>query len=184
MQEEPNIVKEILFDYIKKSEPKIRQQITENNFKGIIHDIIENCYEKIIPINTKEEVLGVLATGILHYLLTNALISSQRKVIHEGIELDIVIPDLKTLINDPKKSLIISIPKSNDKNFIQNKLDEIKKVQPIDENIWLVLDKEASFKNKTFVIKKEESSFSNIIYDVSQFTNLSGQNKLKIFKIS
>ena len=31
----------------------------------------------------KNESIGVLATGILHYLLTNALITSQRKVEYE-----------------------------------------------------------------------------------------------------
>jgi len=51
----------------------------------------------------KEEVVGVLATGLLHYLLTNALISSQRKVTYNDNELDIVIPDTKTLEKDPKK---------------------------------------------------------------------------------
>ena len=47
--------------------------------------------------NKKEEVIGILATGILHYLLTNALLNSQRKVNYQGMELDIIIPDIRTL---------------------------------------------------------------------------------------
>ena len=74
----------------------------------------------------KEEAIGVLATGILHYLLTNALLNSQRKIDHNGIELDIVIPDVKTLEKDAKMTLLILIPKSSDKRIIDEKISQLK----------------------------------------------------------
>ena len=117
MQEESNPIKDYLFDYIKKSEEKIQKLIAEKKFAEIIDDVITNCYDKVITIGTKEESVGVLATGLLHYLLTNALINSQRKVECQGIELDIIIPDIKTLENDPKKTLLICIPKSSNNIF-------------------------------------------------------------------
>ncbi len=133
--------------------------------------------------NNKEENLGVLATGLLHYMLTNAMVTSQRKVELQGVEIDIVIPDLKTLEKDPKKALIICIPKTLDKNIIKKKLTELQKIQPKKQNIWLVLTKDLGFKSKTYVIQKEESSFSSIIYDIAQFVNLQGENKFKILRI-
>ena len=48
---------------------------------------------KSFSMGKKDEAVGILATGILHYLLTNALLNSQRKVEYQGLELDIVIPD-------------------------------------------------------------------------------------------
>jgi hypothetical protein len=100
---------------------------------------LNNCYYKVALIDDKEESLGVLATGILHYMLTNAMLTSQRKVEYQGIEIDIVIPDLKTLEKDSKKTLIILVPKTLDKKIIQEKLEQLQKIQPEKQNIWLVL---------------------------------------------
>ena len=85
MSEESNPIKDHLFDYIKKSNT-IVNLIYEKKFDIIINEIIENCYDKIILMDKKEEAVGILATGILHYLLTNALLNSQRKVNYQGVE--------------------------------------------------------------------------------------------------
>ncbi len=102
MDDEINPIKEYLFDYIKNSD-SIPKLISEKKFDQVIEEIVHNCYEKILTMGEKNEAVGVLATGILHYLLTNALITSQRKIECDDIELDIVIPDIKTLEKDPKK---------------------------------------------------------------------------------
>ncbi len=183
MQEEPNPIKDFLFDYLKKSEKKIQELISQSKFTEIIDDVLENCYDKVISIGEKEEGLGVLATGLLHYLLTNALVSSQRKIECEGIQIDIVIPDLKTLEIDPKKTLIICIPKTIDKTIIEQKLEQLQKIQPAKDNIWLVITKKLDFQNKTYLVEKKNASFSKIIYDIAQFANVQGQSKFKILRI-
>jgi hypothetical protein len=109
MQEESNPIKEYLFDYLKSE--SIQKLTSQLQFAEIIDDVLENCYDKVISMGGKEEGLGILATALLHYLLTNALLSSQRKVEYSGIQIDIIMPDLKTLEIDPKKTLIICIPK-------------------------------------------------------------------------
>ena len=135
MQEEPNPVKDYLFDYISKSEERIQKLISDKKFSEIIDDVIANCYDKIITLGEKDESIGVLATGLLHYLLTNALINSQRKVEYQGIEIDIAIPDIKTLEKDPKKTLLICIPKSSNKKIIEEKISQLEKIQSEKENI-------------------------------------------------
>ena len=183
MQEEPNPIKDFLFDYLKKSEKKIQELIVQSKFTEIIDNVLENCYDKVVLMGEKEESLGILATGLLHYILTNAAISSQRKIEYNGIQIDIVIPDLKTLQIDPKKTLIIFIPKTIDENTIKQKLDQLQKIQPIKDNIWLVITKKMDFQNKTYVIEKKNNSFSKIIYDIAQFVNVQGQSKFKILRI-
>ena len=182
MSEEPNPIKDFLFDYIKSKE-KIQVLTSQSKFTEIICDVLENCYDKVITMGEKEESLAILSTGLLHYLLTNAMIPSQRKIKYNGIEIDIVIPNLKTLEIDPKKTLIIYIPKTNNINTIEQKLEELKKIQPINDNIWLVLSKKVDFQNKTYVVKKKNTSFSKIIYDIGQFVNVQDQNKFKILRI-
>jgi hypothetical protein len=183
MQEELNPIKDFLFDYLKKSEKNIEELTSQVKFTEIIDNVLENCYDKVISIGEKEESLGILATGLLHYLLTNALVSSQRKIEYDGIQIDIIIPNLKTLKIDPKKTLIICIPKTIDKNAIEQKLNQLQKIQPIKDNIWLVVTKKLDFQNKTYVIEKKKASFSKIIYDIAEFINVQGQSKFKILRI-
>lgn len=183
MQEEPNPVKEYLFDYLSKSDEKIQKLITNKKFSEIIDEIIVNCYDKIITLGERDESVGILATGMLHYLLTNALLNSQRKVEYQGIEIDIVIPDIKTLEKDPKKTLLICIPKSSNKKVIEEKISQLEKIQPEKENIWVILSENISVDKKSFILSKENKSFSKIIFEIAQFSNVGGTNKFKILRI-
>ena len=179
--EEENPIKEYLFEYIKKSEKKFQKLFSQEKMHLIIQDILDSCYDKA-SFENKEENLGILATGILHYMLTNAILNSQRKVEFQGIQVDIVIPDLKTLEKDPKKSLIICIPKTSDKKTILEKLQMLEKIQPEKQNIWLILTQDRGFQNKTYVVEKS-GNFSNIVFDIAKFANVQGSNKFKILKI-
>ena len=170
MSEESNPIKDYLFEYIKKSD-MISKLISEKKFDIIINEIVENCYDQIISMDKKEESVGILATGILHYLLTNALLNSQRKVEHKGLELDIVIPDIKTLEKDA------------DKKIINEKISQLSKIQPIKENIWVVLSDEITTDCKSFVLSKKNNSFAKIIFDIAQFSNVGKSNKFKILRI-
>ena len=182
MSDEVNPIKDHLFDYIKKSN-SIENLIHEKKFDVIINEIIENCYDKVILMDKKEKAVGILATGILHYLLTNALLNSQRKVDYQGMELDIVIPDIKTLEKDAKMTLLILIPKSLDKKIIDEKISQLRKIQPTKENIWAVLSDDVSIDCKSFVLSKENNSFSKIIFEIARFSNVGGSNKFKILRI-
>ena len=182
MTDEVNPIKDYLFDHIEKSN-SIENLIHEKKFDVIINEIVENCYDKVILMDKKEEAVGILATGILHYLLTNALLSSQRKVDYQGMELDIVIPDTRALEKDAKMTLLILIPKSSDKKIIDEKISELRKIQPTKENIWAVLSEDISIDCKSFVLSKDNNSFSKIIFEIAQFSNVGGSNKFKILRI-
>ena len=182
MQEEANPVKDYLFDYIENSQA-IPKLITQKKFDDVIEDVTKNCYDKIISMGEKDDVVGVLATGLLHYLLTNALITSQRKIEYQGIKLDIIVPDTKTLEKDPKKTLLICIPKSSNKMIINEKISQLERIQLEKENIWVVLSENIPIRKKSFVLSKENNTFSKIIFEVAQFSNVGGTNKFKILRV-
>ena len=182
MSDEENPIKDYLFEYIEKSNT-IPKLISEKKFDIVIDEIIENCYEKIILMDKKEESVGILATGLLHYLLTNALLNSQRKVEYKGLELDIVIPDVRTLEKDAKMTLLILIPKSSDKKIIDKKISQLNEIQPNKDNIWVVLSEDISVDSKSFVLSKGNNSFSKIIFEIAQFSNVGKSNKFKILRI-
>jgi len=181
-EEEANPIKDYLFEYIENSDT-LPSLIIEKKFDVILEDITDNCYDKVISMGEKEEVIGVLATGLLHYLLTNALITSQRKIDFNGTDVDIVVPDIKTLEKDPKKTLLICIPKSSDVNAINEKIAQLEKIQPEKENIWLVLSESIQVKNKSFVLSKKNNTFSKIVFEIAKFSNVGGSNKFKILRI-
>jgi len=182
MQEEANPVKDYLFEYIENSQT-IPKLITQKKFDVVIEDVTNNCYDKVISMGEKDDVVGVLATGLLHYLLTNALITSQRKIEYQRIKLDIIVPDTKTLEKDPKKTLLICIPKSSNKMIIEEKISQLEKIQLEKENIWVVLSENIPIRKKSFVLSKENNTFSKIIFEVAQFSNVGGTNKFKILRV-
>ena len=69
------------------------------------------------------------------------------------------------------------------KKIIEQKIAQLNSVQPIKENIWVVLSENISLDNKTFVLSKENNSFSNIIFEIAQFSNVGKSNKFKILRI-
>ena len=182
MSDEENPIKDYLFEYIEKSNT-IPKLISEKKFDIVIDEIIENCYEKIMSMDKKEESVGILATGLLHYLLTNALVNSQRKIEYEGLELDIVIPDVRTLEKDAKMTLLILIPKSSDKKIIDEKISQLNEIQPYKDNIWVVLSEDIPIDSKSCVLSKGSTSFSKIIFEIAQFSNVGKSNKFKILRI-
>jgi len=182
MEEEVNPIKDYLFEYIEKSQI-IPNLIVEKKFDVIIEDVTNNCYNQVISMGEKDESIGILATGLLHYLLTNALITSQRKIDYRDIDVDIVVPDIKTLEKDPKKTLLICIPKSSDIQIINEKIAQMEKIQPEKENIWLVLSENIPIEKKSFVLSKENNTFSKIIFEIAKFSNVGGSNKFKILRV-
>lgn len=182
MEEESNPIKDYLFEYITKSEI-ISNLISEKKFDEIIENVTANCYDKIISMGKKDESVGILATGLLHYLLTNTLITSQRKIEYDGIEIDIVVPDIKTLEKDPKKTLLICIPKSSDPKVINDKILQLEKIQTEKENIWIVLSENIPIGRKSFILSKENNTFSKIVFEIAKFSNVGGSNKFKILRI-
>ena len=57
------------------------------------------------------------------------------------------------------------------------------KIQPEKENIWIILSENIPVEKKSFTISKENNTFANIVYEIAQFTNVSGANKFKILRV-
>jgi len=177
-------VKDILYQELSNiTENKIQLEISKNNSSKIISEIVSKCYTKIqhISLNIDED-LGIFAESLMHYFLTMAIIPSQRKISQKDIEIDIVIPDLRTLLSNPKDSLIIIFPKSRDRELIKKRILGVEKIHAVKENIWLVLCEDLEFKNRTYLIKNGTNSLNKILDDINEFYSSRKQSKLKIIK--
>ena len=147
-------------------------------------ELFEITYTKALQsINTKIdeiEKMGMLAESFTHYLFTEMLIPSQRKISYENIELDMIIPNLVELKKNSDNSILIFFDKSSNNNIIKQRMHAIKKIQRTDKNIWVISKDEINISQRVYRIEKE--SFSRFLDDIQNFTELKNINKLNIFK--
>ena len=179
-------IKEILYNAIKNyQEHKIISDIAQGDSPQTINTLYNEC----MPILEKEdgqtsEKIISFAEALVHYLLTVALIPSQRKIMFASTDVDIVIPDSATLSSLPENALVIAFPKTNDPVSIKKRVMELTKIQQHKENIWFVLENDLPLEVKTYKMdNSEKEPFPNIINDIIWFTSNRKQSKLKIFKI-
>ena len=132
MDEEPNPTKDILYEVINQiGESKIHQEIAYSNHEKIINEIIELSKEKIQQLDGEQENnLAKFLTAFLHYLLTIVLIPSQRKIQKDAIDIDIVVPNLKTLETNPKNAILICIPEIHEYT-IESQIKEMNSLMQI-----------------------------------------------------
>jgi hypothetical protein len=64
--------------------------------------------------------------------------------------------------------------------MIKQRIKEIKKIQKLDENIWIISKEKISISQRNYKIAKE--SFGKFLQDAQNFTKLKNMNKLNIFK--
>lgn len=144
---------------INSSVPKIKEIISktiELRYKNKDKEMLDND-----NYNDSEKSLSLLCESLLHFLLTITSLPSQRKIMLKDVEIDLVIPDLKSLNKGPKKSLIIKFDK--DASTI-NYIDRLHNNIPIDrENVWIVSPTplDINSRNRNYIIyknKKDEES--------------------------
>ena len=184
-------VKAVLFEHIQKSDavPRLvaagRPDMAAQNLVRACHGMVAGLSEATTP----GMASGVLATGIMHYVLTRMLVRSQRSIRHDGEDLDIVIPDAKTLAGDPGRALVICAPKAADAAAIRGALRGARRVQPVPGNVWLVLPEEAAksgpYSAKSFVVTRDGCSFARIFAEIQEFldrtsTEGAGSRRLRI----
>lgn len=172
-------IKKLVFEYLKNADEELSQCMAKNT-QNLISKAVDHCLQEISNINkNQDESLAIFATSILHFLLTNLLIPSQRKVNYSRLDLDIVIPDLKTLQTNPQNCIIIVIPKTTDSNKINTQINRIIEIQPHVDRIWLVVGKDVDVGFKKYVVGK---NFHLIIQDIVKTIDLKKHAKLNVFR--
>ena len=126
------------------------------------------------------EKFGMLAESITHYLFTEMLVPSQRKISYENIELDLVIPNTLELKKNSQNVIILLFVKTPNIIEIQNKISEIKTIQEKDDNIWIISKNLLDITQRVYTTNK--TSFGKFLSDAQNFIQIKKMNKLNIFK--
>ena len=118
-----------------------------------------------------ENIFAVLCEALTHFLLTVKSIPSQRKISIKENEIDIIIPDLKTLNIQSNDVLIIKFAKTG--NVSQYLEPIISNIQPIKQNIWVVSDLPLASETQNYILFENEIKLNanEIIDDFNESTN-------------
>jgi hypothetical protein len=180
---ESTSIKDILYEEIRTiTEKRIQQEFSNKNYKKIITALLEQCIPKISKLDgNKDEIFGTFFESMMHYLLTNALIPSQRKIAVKGIDVDIIIPDFRTLESSPKDALVLHFVKTGECDLIKKHLTKLKEIQPIEDNIWIIAKSELDIPSKTYQLDSKPN-LTAILDDINEFISSRPQAKFRIFK--
>lgn len=177
-------IKEILYSKIANLSEQTIQSAIAKDSKNLIRAILDDCIPKIADVGMNDaEGITSFAEGLLHYMLTNALIPSQRKIALREISVDIVIPDVRTLMSNSKGALILYFVRTDNVHAVRDDLSGINRIQPANENVWLVSRINHGLPYKTYVVDAN-ANFADILDDIRGFMNANAHSKFRIFKVS
>lgn len=177
---ESSPIKDALYAKINNiGEEEIHQLLLNGKFS----ELFEKIYEPVIhSVGNMEEYekYGTLAESLTHYLFTEMLIPSQRKIIFKNVELDMIIPNMAELQNDSHNIIIIFFVKTADKQQIKQRIQNMKKIQKDDSKIWVISKESIDISQSTYIMERE--SFGKFLKDAQKFVEIKKMNKLNIFK--
>ena len=158
---------------------QIHQLLLNDKFLELFEKIYEPIIHSLQDIDEYEKY-GTLAESLTHYLFTEMLIPSQRKINFENIELDMIIPNTTELQKHSQNTIIIFFVKTSNIVEIKQKIQDLKKLQKDDSKIWIISKDHIEIPQSTYITKKE--SFGKFLKDAQNFIKTKKMNKLNIFK--
>ena len=177
---ESSPIKDALYAKISDiGQERIHKLMLSGKFSELFEKIFETTINSIDGINEYEKH-GVVAESLTHYLFTEMLIPSQRKISFKNIELDMIIPSIAELKKNTDNTILVFFAKTSNIDEIKQRIQEIKIIQNSDSNIWVISKDDIQILQTTYTTKKE--SFSKFLKDTQTFVKTKKMNKLNIFK--
>ena len=177
---ESSPIKDALYTRINDiGQEQIHQLLLNKEFLELFEKIYEPVADSIDDINDYEKH-GTLAESLTHYLFTEMLIPSQRKVLIQNIKMDMIIPNTVELQRDIHNTILIFFVKTSNIEQIKKRIQNMKKIQNDDAKIWVISKNHIEIPQSTYMTDKE--SFSEFLNDTQNFIKTKKRNKLNIFK--
>ena len=174
-------IKDVLYGRIDViGQDEINKLLLKKKFSQLFEIIFEKAINEIDDNFDENEKYGTLAESITHYLFTEMLIPSQRKIFYENIELDMVIPNTLELKKNTKNTIIIFFVKTDNMKEIHKRISEFKSIHEKDDNIWIISKKPLDIQQRSYVTNS--ASFGKFLQDAQNFIETKKMNKLNIFK--
>ncbi len=184
MDEEPDPIRDIVYQRLDKpSEKGIQEEFLQGNGREVIDELVSSCMDDILEVpGSPEENIAAMATVLMHYLCTTLLIPAQRKTVLDGTCIDIVIPDTRTLKTNWNSSVVLCILTSSERTHVEQRIADARRIQPNQENIWIISPGPVETEYRTFTIGSHENPFSSIIDRINEFLEKNRSARFRIFK--
>ena len=177
---ESSPIKDALYANIDDvGQERIHKLMLNGKFTELFEEIFESTVNSLDGINEYEKH-GTLAESLTHYLFTEMLIPSQRKISFKNTELDMIIPNIAQLKKNSNNTILIFFAKTSSIDEIKKRIQKIKMIQNADSNIWVISKDDIQIPQITYTTKKE--SFSKFLKDTQTFVKTKEIGKLNIFK--
>jgi len=177
---ESSSIKDALYAKIDEiGQEQIHQLLLNNKFSELFERIYEPVIHNVQDIDEYEKH-GTIAESLTHYLFTEMLIPSQRKISFENIEIDMIIPNTTELQKDSHNTIVILFVKTSNIEQVKQKIQDLKKLQKDDAKIWIISKDHIEIPQSTYITEKE--SFGKFLKDAQNFIKTKKMNKLNIFK--
>ena len=174
-------IKDALYKEIDEiGQEQVHDLLKEKKFSELFEKIFDMSINKIETDMNENEKYGTLAESFTHYLFTEMLIPSQRKISFQDVELDVIIPNTSELKKNINNVILIHFVKTDKIDKIKQEIQHMKKIQKSDANIWIISKNNISIPQVTYITEKD--SFSKFLNDVQDFIKIKEMNKLNIFK--
>ena len=177
---ESSPIKDALYANIDDvGQERIHKLMLNGKFTELFEEIFESTVNSLDGINEYEKH-GTLAESLTHYLFTEMLIPSQRKISFKNTELDMIIPNIAQLKKNSNNTILIFFAKTSSIDEIKKRIQKIKMIQNADSNIWVISKDDIQIPQITYTTKKEY--FSKFLKDTQTFVKTKEIGKLNIFK--
>ena len=123
---ESSPIKDVLYAKIDDiGQEPIHELMLSGRFSELFEKIYETTINSIDNIDEYEKH-GSMAESLTHYLFTEMLIPSQRKISFKNIELDMIIPNIPELRKNNDNAILIFFVKTSNIDKIKQRIQEIK----------------------------------------------------------
>lgn len=89
---------------------RARRELCSDRAPAFLSGAARECLPRVRALGLGAAGDCALVTVLLHYALGAAAVPSHRKVSVRGAEVDIAIPDARTLASSPRRALVICVP--------------------------------------------------------------------------
>ena len=178
---ESSPIKDALYAEIDElGQDQIHDLLKERKFSELFEKIFGSVINKIEIDMNENEKYGTLAESFTHYLFTEMLIPSQRKISFKNVELDMIIPNTAELKKNINNVILIYFVKMDKIDELKKQIQHMKKIQKSDANIWIISKDSISIPQVTYITEKD--SFGKFLDDIQDLVKIKEMNKLNIFK--
>ena len=171
-------VKRIVYGHIGSvGERAVRESLTSSHGEAFLADAASSCLPLVRPLGAAGEC--ALVTVLLHYALSAAGVPSHRKVSVRGVDVDIVVPDARTLGSSPHSAMVICVPEASGPADAAHAVAAVSAAQPIKRNIAVAMCPTArGLDCESYSV--EDGTFGGIVRRTREFLAASGGGRLGV----